>query len=93
MVPRPLLDMRWTSQGINNQQKLVLVGNKLHLQINDTIEFLQFIRDNNTLTRTSIPNHTSHRKDMKYALIKSIKNTESLTKSIQNTESDWQQYY
>jgi len=27
---------------------------------------------------------------MKYALIKSIKNTESLTKSIRNTESDWQ---
>jgi len=27
---------------------------------------------------------------MKYALIKSISNTESLTKSIQNTESDWQ---
>jgi len=27
---------------------------------------------------------------MKYALIKSIRNTESLTKSIQHTESDWQ---
>jgi len=27
---------------------------------------------------------------MKYALIKSIRNTESLTKSIQNTDSDWQ---
>jgi len=27
---------------------------------------------------------------MKYALIRSIKNTESLTKSVQNTESDWQ---
>jgi len=27
---------------------------------------------------------------MKYALIRSIKNTESLTKSIQNTESDCQ---
>jgi len=27
---------------------------------------------------------------MKYALIKSIRNTESLTKSIQNNESDWQ---
>jgi len=27
---------------------------------------------------------------MKYALIRSIKNTESLTKSLQNTESDWQ---
>jgi len=36
-----------------------------------TLEFLQFIRDNNTLTRTSIPNHTSHRKDTKHALIKS----------------------
>jgi len=32
---------------------------------------------------TSVPNHTSHRTDTKYALIKSIKNTESLTKSIQ----------
>jgi len=55
-----------------------------------TLEFLEFIRDNNTLTRTSVPNHTSHRKDMKYALIKSMRNTESLTKSIPNTESDWQ---
>jgi len=27
---------------------------------------------------------------MKYALIKSIRNTESLTKSVQNTGSDWQ---
>jgi len=27
---------------------------------------------------------------MKYALIRSIQNTESLTKSLQNTESDWQ---
>jgi len=27
---------------------------------------------------------------MKYALIRSIKNTESLTKSLQNTDSDWQ---
>jgi len=26
---------------------------------------------------------------MKYALIKSIKNTELFTKSIKNTESDW----
>jgi len=26
-----------------------------------------------TLTRTSIPNHASHIKDMKYALIRSIK--------------------
>jgi len=31
-----------------------------------TPEFLHGIRDNNTLTRTSIPNHTRHRKDMKY---------------------------
>ena len=45
---------------------------------------------NNTLTRTSIPTHASHTKDMKCALIRSIKNTESLTKSLQNTESDWQ---
>ena len=50
------------------------------------LAFLQFIRDNNTLARTLVPNH---RKDMKYALNKSIQNTESLTKSIQNTESDW----
>ena len=76
MVPRPLLDMRWTSQSINNQNKLV--GKKLHLQINDT-RVLEFIRDNNTLTMTSVPEHTSHRKDMKYALFKSIRNTESLT--------------
>ena len=51
--------------------------------------FLQFIRDNTTLTRTSVPKHTRHRKDMKHALIKAIRNIESLTKSIQNTESDW----
>jgi len=37
MVPRPLLDMRWTSQSINNQYKLV--GNKLHVYINDTRVF------------------------------------------------------
>jgi len=42
-----------------------------------TLEFLQFIRDNNTLTWISVPNHTSRRKDMNYALIKSIRNTES----------------
>ena len=36
---------------------------------------------------TSIPKHASHIKDMKYALIRSIKNTESFTKSVQNTES------
>jgi len=41
--------------------------------MNDT-RVLQFIRDNQTLTRTSVPNHTSHRKELKYALIKSIKN-------------------
>jgi len=29
MVPRPLLDMRWTSQSITYQ--LQLVGNKLHV--------------------------------------------------------------
>jgi len=29
MVPMPLLDMRWTSQCITNQSKLV--GNKPHL--------------------------------------------------------------
>jgi len=37
---------------------------------------------------TPIPNHASHIKDMKYALIRSIRNTESLTKSVQNTELD-----
>ena len=54
------------------------------------LAFLQFIRDNNTLARTLVPTHTNHGKDMKYALNKSIQNTESLTKSIQNTESDWE---
>ena len=34
-----------------------------------TLELLQFIKDNNTLTRTSVPNHTSHRKDMKYEIL------------------------
>ena len=34
MVPRSLLDMRWTSQSINNQFNLV--ANKLHVYINDT---------------------------------------------------------
>ena len=51
-----------------------------------TLELLHVIRDY-TLTRTSIPNHAGNIKDMKYALIRSIKNTESLTKSLQNTES------
>jgi len=32
------------------------------------LEFLQFKRDNTTLTMTSVPNHTSHRKDMKYGI-------------------------
>ena len=54
-----------------------------------TLELLHVIRDY-TLTRTSIPNHVSHIKDIKYALIILIKNTESLAKSLQNTESDWQ---
>jgi len=54
-----------------------------------TLELLHVIRDY-TLTRTSIPNHASHIKDMRYALIRSIKNTESLTKSLQSTDSDWQ---
>ena len=54
-----------------------------------TLEWLHVIRDY-TRTRTSIPTHARHIKDMKYALIRSIKNTESLTKSLQNTESDWQ---
>ena len=44
MVPRPLSDMRWTSQRINNQYNLV--GNKLHVLIM-TLALLQFIRDNN----------------------------------------------
>ena len=47
-----------------------------------TLELLHDIIDY-TLTRTSIPNHVSHIKDMKYALIRSIENTESLTKSVQ----------
>ena len=34
MVPRPLLGMRWTSRSKTNQYKLV--GNKLHVYINDT---------------------------------------------------------
>ena len=51
-----------------------------------TLELLHVIRDY-TLTRTSISNHARHIKDMKCALIRSIKNTESLTKSLQNTES------
>jgi len=50
---------------------------------------LHGIRDY-TLTRTSIPNHAGNIKDMKYALTKSVQNTESLTKSLQITESDWQ---
>ena len=54
-----------------------------------TLELLHGIRYY-TLTRTSVSNHASHIKDMKYALIRSIKNTESFTKSLQNTESDWQ---
>jgi len=54
-----------------------------------TLELLHVIRDY-ALTRTSIPNHAGNIKDMKYALIRSIENTESLTKSLQNTESDWQ---
>jgi len=54
-----------------------------------TLELLHVIRDY-TLKWTSIPNHTGNIKDMKYALIRSIINTESLTKLLQNTESDWQ---
>ena len=53
-----------------------------------TPELLHVIRDY-TLTRTPIPNHAGNIKDMKYALIRSIIDTESLTKSLQNTESDW----
>ena len=54
-----------------------------------TLELLHVIRDY-TLTRASLPNHAGNIKDMKYAWIRSIKDTESLTKSVQNTESDWQ---
>jgi len=36
-----------------------------------TLDILQFIRDNNTLTRTSAPHHTTRRKDMKYLTIAS----------------------
>ena len=47
-----------------------------------TLELLHGIRDY-TLTRTSIPNHAGNIKYMKYTLIRSIINTESLTKSLQ----------
>jgi len=33
-----------------------------------TLELLQFTRDNNTRTRTSVPNDTSHRKYMQYGI-------------------------
>ena len=56
-----------------------------------TLALLHVIRDYIIhLQGLSIPNHTSHIKYIKYALIILIKNTESLTKSLQNTESDWQ---
>jgi len=42
MVSMPLLDMRWTSQRINNHY--TLVGNKLHVYIM-TLELLHVIRD------------------------------------------------
>ena len=58
--------------------------------MNDTRVVASHKRLYYTLTRTSIPNHASNIKDMKYALIRSIENTESLTKSVLNTESDWQ---
>ena len=48
-----------------------------------TLELLHVIRD--------LQGHQYQiMQDMKYALNKAIKNTESLTKSIQNTESVWQ---
>ena len=56
-----------------------------------TLELLHVIRDYNIhLQGHQYHTHASHIKDMKYALIRSIQNTESLTKSLQNTESDWQ---
>ena len=67
MVSMSLLDMRWTSQSINNQYKLV--GNTLHLQINGTRVVAVHKRQYYTLTRTTVLNHTSHRKDMKYEII------------------------
>ena len=57
MVPRPLYDMRWTSQRINNQYNLV--GDTLHVYINDTRVVACHKRQYYTLTRTSVPNHTS----------------------------------
>jgi len=57
-----------------------------------TLELLHVIRDYNIHLQGHqyIPNHANHIKDKNYALIRSIKSTESLTKSYQNTESDWQ---
>ena len=51
-----------------------------------TLDLLHVIRDYNI----HLQGHASHIKDMKYALMRSITNTESLTKSLQNTESNWQ---
>jgi len=41
-----------------------------------TLKLLHVISDNTTRTRTSVPSHTSRRKDMKNSLINSIRNTE-----------------
>jgi len=48
-----------------------------------TLELLHVIRDYNIQLQGHqyIPNHANHIKDKNYALIRSIKNTESLTKS------------
>ena len=48
-----------------------------------TLELLHVIRDYNIHLQ-------GHQYQIKHALIRQIKNTESLTKSVQNTESDWQ---
>ena len=53
-----------------------------------TLELLQFIRDKHTLTWTSVPNHTSQRKDMKYGIDQINKNTEILNQIGSNTTND-----
>ena len=49
--------MKWTSQRINNQYNLV--DDKLHMYINDPRVVAVHKRQYYTLTRTSVPNHTS----------------------------------
>ena len=52
-----------------------------------TLELLHVIRDY-TLTRTSIPNHASHIKDMKYGIDQINKNTEILNQIGSNNTND-----